>query len=691
MSARLKLLGVLAFGIGMTLSGCGGSGSSSKPVISVGLTPTMSQAIDQGQKIQFTAMVTNDSSAKGVTWSQSGQGGLSNQTSSAATYTAPTSGAAGAGSVTATSVADSTKSTSVNIMITPAPAITTTSLLNPMVGESYNQTLQFTGGTLPVTWSLESGTLPTGLSLNASTGAITGIPTGTTGTANFTVKVTDSSTVGAMSATQTLSLTVTTATACGSGSESLLTGQYAMSLTGFDGSGPVAMLASFTADGIGNITAGVEDINSSGPSGVQTNVSVTTASSSYVIGSDHRGCLTLVAGGATRVFRFSVGLISLGVAANGRIIEFDATGTNTAGTISIQNPPDFSNAQVSGNYAFRVKSPLTAAAGGGFFAAVGVLNLNGSTATVTGAEDININGTVDPGNVGYPATPITITAGTYNIGPNGRGTLSFTPTPPGAPINLIVYVLDASHLVLMSSDAQSATNTLFSGFAGLQTGSPYDNSSLSAASVLFASGQTGTGAGSASRVEAGVFAPDGVGNFTFSGDQNSGGTTSTQMNAGTYSVAANGRVLVTNTGDTMPARLLYMVNPNQAFAMSTDNHVMTGDTEPQTGGPFTNGSLTGTYSFATIDPVVAGSALTAGVATYDGAGSVTETFDINESGSLSLGNAISQTYKVSPNGRVVTPASGTTQKLTYIIFPGKVVSFGYTSGDTNPSLVILKQ
>jgi hypothetical protein len=571
-----------------------------------------------------------------------------------------------------------------------ALAITTTNLLNPMVGESYNQTLQFTGGTVPVTWSLTSGALPTGLSLNASTGAITGTPTAA-GPNSFTVQLVDSSTPTPQTVTQPLSLTVTTTVACyESGSESLLTGQYAMSLTGFDGSGPVGMLGSFTANGSGGITAGMEDINSTGPSGVQLDVPVTTAGSSYAIGSDQGGCLTLVAAGVTRVFRFSVGLISAGVATEGRIIEFDTTGTNTAGTISIQNSSDFTNTAAAGNYAFRVNSPLTAAAGGGFFAAVGLLNLNGTSLAVTGSGDTNMNGTVDSGNVGYPASPITFTAGTYNIGANGRGTLTFTSTGATA-IHLIVYVLHPIQLLLMSSDAQTATNTLFSGFAGLQTGSPYGSSSLSAASVLFSSGQTGTGASNASQVEAGIFTPDGAGNFTFSGDQNSGGTASTQTAAGTYSVAASGRVQVTNTGGTMPAMLMYMVSPNQAFAMSTDTHVMTGDAEPQTGGPFTNASLTGAYPFATIDPVVAASALTAGTATYDGMGDVTATFDVNQSGSLSLGNVFTETYAVSSNGRVITPASGTTQSLTYIIFPGKTVSFDYNSGNANPGLVVLQQ
>jgi len=783
MSARTKLLGVLAVGIGMALSGCGGSGSNppapptittiSLPAavegsaynqaihatgfaplsfsVSAGTLPaglslisstgaiagtptgptgpssftakvtdgsTPAQSATQPLSITVgaatTLMITNTSLTNGnvnaaYTATLQSTGGVAPILWSVTVGTLPTglSLNASTGAITGTPTESGVVSLTFQAADSSLPqqlatkalaltidggtlSITTTSLLNPMEGESYNQTVHFIGGTLPVTWSLASGTLPTGLSLDPSTGAITGTPPlAAVGSSSFTVQLVDSSAPTPQTAMQPLSLTVTTATACGSGSESLLTGQYATQLTGFDGSGPVGMLASFTTDGAGNITAGVEDINSSGPSGVQTNLPVTTASSSYAIGSDRRGCLTLVGGGVTRVFRFAVSIITVGVAASGRIIEFDTTGANTAGAILIQNPSDFSNASVSGNYAFRVKSPLTAAAGGGFYAAVGALNLDGTT-TVTGSGDINVNGTVDPGNPGYPAMPITFTAGTYNIGTNGRGTLSFT--PPGAPtINVIVEVLYAKTLLLMSSDAQSATNTLFAGFAGLQKGAPYGNSSLNGATLLFASGQTGTEAGAASRVEAGVLTTDGVGSFTFSGDQNSGGMASTQTAAGTYSVAADGRVQVTNMGGATPALVMYLVNQNEAYAISTDTHVMTGDAEPQTGGPFTNASLTGRYAFATVDPVVTASALTAGVATYDGAGNVTGTFDINESGFLSLGNAIAGTYTVSSNGRVVTPVSGMTQRLTYIIFPGKVVTFDYTSGNTNPTLVVMDQ
>jgi hypothetical protein len=572
--------------------------------------------------------------------------------------------------------------------------ITTTSLLNPMVGESYNQALHYVdaGGTLPVTWSVISGSLPAGFTLDPNTGAITGTATSAeVGTTAFTVRAQDSTVPNPNTAMQAFSLTITTATACGSGSEALLNGQYAMTLTGFDASGPVGMLASFKADGTGKITAGFEDINSTGASGVQADVPVLAGSSSYSVGSDHRGCLTLATSTETRVFRIAVGIIKAGVATSGRSIEFDTTGTNTTGSFQIQDSSGFSNGALAGTYTFTADSPLIAGAGGGFFSAIGVLKLNGTT--VTGFGDINSNGTLDPGNAGYPAMPMTFTAGTYNIGPNGRGTMSFTipTTPTPTTINAIVYVLNGSQMDLLSSDPQSATSTLFSGFVGRQSGGPYSVSSLNQTSVLISSGQTVSGAGSPSGVQAGIFSPDSFGNFSFSGDQNSGGITGTVTTTGTYTVAANGRVLLTNAGTNSPVTIMYMVLPGWAYALATDKSAMIGFMEPQSGEPFTNASLNGTFSFATIVPVVAASSWTVGVVTYDGNGNLTETFDVNDNGFLSLGNVITGTYAVSANGRVVTPATGITQRVTYIKDSSTITRFDYSSAITNPTIVVMDQ
>jgi hypothetical protein len=72
------------------------------------------------------------------------------------------------------------------------PAISDSATLpSAASGVAYNETLTATGGTPPYTWNVISGSPPSGLGLNGSTGAITGSTTAI-GVANFTVQVTDS-------------------------------------------------------------------------------------------------------------------------------------------------------------------------------------------------------------------------------------------------------------------------------------------------------------------------------------------------------------------------------------------------------------------------------------------------------------------------------------------------------------------
>ena len=97
-----------------------------------------------------------------------------------------------------------------SIIVNPAqvvpPNITTTSLPNGQRGVAYNQTLQATGGVTPYAWSLASGSMPTGVSLNGATGVISGTPT-KKGTFSFVVRVRDSQTVPAQD-TQSLSIRI---------------------------------------------------------------------------------------------------------------------------------------------------------------------------------------------------------------------------------------------------------------------------------------------------------------------------------------------------------------------------------------------------------------------------------------------------------------------------------------------------
>ena len=209
----MKKLVLILSGL-LLLCGCGGNPAA---VISIALSPSAQVTLDQGQTLNFTVTMTNDTSGEGVSWSISGTscsgtacGTFSSKTTTAATYNAPsTVSASMTVKVTATSVADTTKSASSTIVVTPAPSITTTSLAGGTAGTTYNVTLQASGGAGTLTWSLASGsTLPAGLSLS-SAGVISGTPTAP-GTTTFTVKVTDSSGAqgGSVSSTQPLTLTI---------------------------------------------------------------------------------------------------------------------------------------------------------------------------------------------------------------------------------------------------------------------------------------------------------------------------------------------------------------------------------------------------------------------------------------------------------------------------------------------------
>lgn len=103
------------------------------------------------------------------------------------------------------------------------------------VGASYSVSLAATGGTGARTWSVVSGALPAGLTLNASTGQISGTPT-TQGTSTFTIRVQDSGATP-QSDQKSFSLLVNAATTGGSGGGTLTVSNAPTSVGGtFNGS-----------------------------------------------------------------------------------------------------------------------------------------------------------------------------------------------------------------------------------------------------------------------------------------------------------------------------------------------------------------------------------------------------------------------------------------------------------------------
>ncbi|MFL6449643.1 MAG: N,N-dimethylformamidase beta subunit family domain-containing protein [Bryobacteraceae bacterium] len=189
-------------------------GTVSAPA-SIAVTPT-NPAIPAGSTQQFTATGTYpDGSTQNitsqVTWSSSNttvatinsagnaNAGLANGLSAGSSTISAKSGTVTGGTLLTVQAAQ------------PAPlTITTDSLPSGTVNQSYSATLAATGGTTPYTWSITSGSLPLGLTLNTATGGITGTPT-TAAAPNFTVQVSDK----ASATTKALSITITAAcTSC---------------------------------------------------------------------------------------------------------------------------------------------------------------------------------------------------------------------------------------------------------------------------------------------------------------------------------------------------------------------------------------------------------------------------------------------------------------------------------------------
>ena len=92
--------------------------------------------------------------------------------------------------VRVTDAASQTVDKPLSIAIYGPPVFTTTTLAAGRRTFAYNQPVNFSGGVPPLNATISAGTLPNGLNLNPTTGAIAGTPT-VAGTANFTVLITD--------------------------------------------------------------------------------------------------------------------------------------------------------------------------------------------------------------------------------------------------------------------------------------------------------------------------------------------------------------------------------------------------------------------------------------------------------------------------------------------------------------------
>ena len=734
----LPVVGILVWAL--VFAGCSGSNT-----ITITLTTTAT-SLNPGQTATITSTLTNDTNNQGVTWTLTGPGSLSGNTTTSVVYTAPTTIATSTtATITATSVANTTITTTQSISLTAVLTITTTSLpsatlgvaydsfvnaagapapftwavtsgslpagltfltsststsaeitgtptvletssfsvqvtdssdtsvtqalsitvnkppplsvatgslQNGTVNVSYNQQLAASSGTPPYTWSLTTGALPIGLTLNSSNGVISGTPIAT-GTYSFGVEVKDSSSPQ-QSATATLSITINQ----GVTDNSKLSGHYAFSVRGFDINGLFVAAGSFVADGDGNISAGVMDVNDTG--GGPINPSFT---GTYSIGQNGLGYMTFnVSGGSTRSFALSVM-----AGGNANIIEFDDSSggfiNNTArnsGVLLQQDPSAFTGAPVSGNYAFGF---LGIDSSQNRFGEAGSFTSNGSGGLTSGLLDSNDNGTVSSG-VAFTGTSTAVASSGRGLATLGTSSYSF-------------YVVNATELLVVEIDpfVRGGANPLVSGTILQQT-----SVSLAAGSSVFEVNALDP-SGSVAESQVGIFNASGgtnAGTFTLTSDQNTGGTLTSPCSGngscgqGSYSVGTNGRLTLMDSGfqNSVPPQtaqpVLYMVSSNEAFIIGTDSAVSFGFMTAQSGPPFL---LSGTYaggSLAPVDPAVSNvvSIAIAGSSTLNIIADVS-----NETGlSFNQISDVTATSASNPSRVVVTENTNTTQIL-YLVSP----------------------
>ena len=177
------------------LSGCGSGGYPGDGIKSLSMS---SAIIDGGQSFSVTASMTG---AASVTWSLTGPacsgescGTVSSGKGSTTVYTAPTNVTTALQVTLTAAVAGTQNSSSVAVTVNPDPVLSG-NLPAGTVGTAYSTTITAIGGTTPLkAVTITNGSLPGGLTFNATTGAITGTPTAA-GSFSFTVQVTDTSSI----------------------------------------------------------------------------------------------------------------------------------------------------------------------------------------------------------------------------------------------------------------------------------------------------------------------------------------------------------------------------------------------------------------------------------------------------------------------------------------------------------------
>ncbi len=291
----------------------------------------------------------------------------------------------------------------------PTISVSPGSLTNPTVGGAYSQTVSASGGVAAYTFAVSVGSLPTGLSLNSSTGVISGTPTAG-GTFNFTIRATDAdSFTGTRAysvtvAAPTITLSPTTVSAATVGSAYSTT----VSATGGTASYSYAITAGALPAGV-SLNSGTGVISGTPTAAGTFNFTVTATDSST--GS---GPFT-----GSRAYTLTVNAPTLAIS--------PISGTSLTGSVSTAYSQTFtaSNGTAPYTYALTVNSG-TMPTGLSFSTSTGVLS---GTPTTAGSVNFTVTGTDSSTGTGAPFS----VAGTYTL-TTSAPTISVSPSTLPTPV-----------------------------------------------------------------------------------------------------------------------------------------------------------------------------------------------------------------------------------------------------------------
>lgn len=367
-------------------------------------------------------------------------------------------------------------------------------------------------------------------------------------------------------------------------SNASLAGQYAFSMTGTElcsGQSSVFVRAgTFTADGTGNVTEGLEDVNVC--TGVQT---LPFTSGQYSIGADGRGSLSLSNSTGTTTYS-----IALSTVTEGFIAQTDVN-TTASGSFQRQSPTAFADAAIVGGYVFDFKGVEVAGTAVNPASIVGRFDADGGGGVSNGLFDSNIAGT--------PSGQQTFLPGSfYQIDANSDGSTFGRGTAHIAGQDFAFYVVDASHLKFVGTGFPSA----FSGDVFGQQNIAFNVGTLGGSFTFLISGSSSSG----SVAMAGRFTADGSGNITnVVADENNNGSVSLLPNgilSGTYTVDANqlggGTLTWTDSKAGTFSFIFYLISPSEAVFQETDSMIVSdGSFLSQTASTISAAGLAGDYVF----------------------------------------------------------------------------------------------